>query len=164
MMRPPSKRLPLLLRLILFYSLGAVSPAAAMQAFPAKVVEVIDGDTIRVVHQKKPLVIRLQGVDAPELKQPYGQKAKEFAEELATGQGVMVVVVAQEKEEIIGDVIFKDGRSLSREIIRAGYGWWDRKYVDDPGLAVLMSDARRSKRGLWADPTPVAPCVFRLIH
>ena len=48
---------------------------AAAELFSGKVVGVADGDTITVLHGRRPAKIRLHGVDCPEKKQPFGQKA-----------------------------------------------------------------------------------------
>ena len=45
---------------------------------------VIDGDTISIGRQK----IRLAGIDAPELHNPYGKKAKWALVELCKGQNI----------------------------------------------------------------------------
>ena len=45
---------------------------------PCKVVKVTDGDTINVLDQTKTLhKIRLQGIDAPERKQAFGNKSRQ---------------------------------------------------------------------------------------
>jgi endonuclease YncB( thermonuclease family) len=54
-----------------------------------------------------------------------------------------------------------DGRSLNQELVRAGYAWWFRRYSADPVLARLEADARRARRGLWADPRPTPPWEYR---
>src|SRR5882724_9780826 len=56
---------------------------------------------------------------------------------------------------IVADARLPDGRSLNR--VRAGLAWWDRRYSNDPELAGLEAEARAARRGLWADPHPVAP-------
>jgi endonuclease YncB( thermonuclease family) len=43
--------------------------------FEGKVVSILDGDTIEVLHDKKPERIRLYGIDCPEKRQPFGQKS-----------------------------------------------------------------------------------------
>ena len=46
-------------------------------AFEGKVILIVDGDTITVVHNGKPEKIRLYGIDTPESKQAFGTGAKE---------------------------------------------------------------------------------------
>ena len=55
-------------------------------AFPVKVVKISDGDTITVLSGKEQTKVRLYGIDAPELKQPYGKKSKQFLANLMAGK------------------------------------------------------------------------------
>lgn len=55
-------------------------------AFPVKVVKISDGDTITVLNGKEQTKVRLYGIDAPELKQPYGKKSKQFLANLIAGK------------------------------------------------------------------------------
>jgi len=65
-------------------------------------------------------------------------------------------------ERTVGDVLLRDGRSLNRELVKAGFAWWYRRYApDDETLEQLEREARRTKRGLWADPHAVAPWEWR---
>ena len=51
----------------------------------AKVVKVIDGDTITVIHNKTQIKIRLYGIDTPERGQAFGNSAKKFTAEQVSG-------------------------------------------------------------------------------
>jgi endonuclease YncB( thermonuclease family) len=52
-------------------------PATVSAAnFPGPVVSVLDGDTLEVLHNHRPDRIRLYGIDCPEKRQAYGQRAK----------------------------------------------------------------------------------------
>jgi endonuclease YncB( thermonuclease family) len=58
----------------------------------------------------------------------------------------------------VGEVVLQDGRSLNRELVRAGLAWWYRQYARgdaEPGR--LKAQVRAARRGLWADSQPVAP-------
>ena len=66
-------------------------PDSGEQAFTGKVLEVIDGDTIKVMHDGRPEVMRLLDISAPKLAQPHGDKAKQYAEELCLGDLARVV-------------------------------------------------------------------------
>lgn len=138
-------------------------PGLAQGQFAGKVVAVHDGDTLTVMHDAKGEKIRLYGVDAPELAQAYGMKAKQFTSEACFGREVTVTV--QDKDRYgrtVGEVILSDGRSLNQELVRAGMGWWYRAYAkNNQTLEGLESDARAARRGLWADKNPTPPWAFR---
>ena len=59
-------------------------------ALSGKVVSVHDGDTITILTEEKQVKVRLFGIDAPELKQPFGRKSKEFLASMIAGQIVKV--------------------------------------------------------------------------
>jgi endonuclease YncB( thermonuclease family) len=57
--------------------------------------------------------------------------------------------------------LLPDGKSLNRELVRAGLAWHYVRYSDEVALARLESESRASRRGLWADTRPVPPWEFR---
>jgi len=130
--------------------------------FSGKVVGVLDGDTIKVMHQGQADRVRLQGVDCPEKRQAFGKRAKQFTASLAMGQGVTVETDGRDRYgRILGTVILPDGRNLNRELVKAGYAWWYRQFSSDGTFEELEAEARTAQRGLWRDPHPVPPWEFR---
>jgi endonuclease YncB( thermonuclease family) len=137
-------------------------PAAA-EEFMGRVVGVTDGDTIKVLHANQSETVRLLGVDAPEKRQAYGDRARRFTADLAFDRTVTVRTSGRDRNgRLLGEVVLPDGRSLSQELVRAGYAWWFRKYSRDIGLARLEEEARHDRRGLWADAVPQAPWEYRI--
>lgn len=57
--------------------------------------------------------------------------------------------------------VFYDGKYLSEEIVKNGFGWHYKKYSISEKLAVLEQSARDNKIGLWYDKNPIAPWDFR---
>ncbi len=130
------------------------------------VVSVLDGDTIEVLHNKHPERIRLNGIDCPEKGQAYGQRAKQAMSALAFGKEVTVQTHGHDKySRTIGDVILPDGANVNHELVKQGWCWWYRKYAPgDTMLEKLEADAREVKAGLWKDPNPIPPWVFRKLR
>jgi micrococcal nuclease len=107
--------------------LAASATGALAEAFQGKVVGVADGDTITVLNERRPETIRLNGIDAPEKGQAFGERAKQFTARLAFGQLVQVIVRDRDRYgRTVADVRLPDGRS--HEIVRGGYAWWFRRY------------------------------------
>ena len=132
------------------------------ESLTGRVVKVVDGDTLDVLQGRQTVRIRLNGIDSPEAGQAYGKRAKQFALELAAQKLVTVAVVEKDRYgRSVGDVILPDGRNLNREIVRAGYAWWYRKYSKDASLGKLEEEARLARRGLWQDKAPMAPWEWR---
>ena len=132
-------------------------------SFTGEVFRVVDGDTIEVLFNEQPLRISLHGIDCPDRNQTYGAEAKKFTSDLVTGKKVTVVVITQEQQgRIYAEVVLPDGRILNRELIMSGLAWWHREQSpEDKELEVLEKAARKSKKGLWADPDPTPPWKFR---
>ncbi len=122
-------------------------------------VGVSDGDTITVLHNGKGERIRLHGIDCPEKRQAFGNRAKQFTYNLVFAKTVSVQFVDRDRYgRTVGVVLLPDGRSLNRELVKAGFAWWYRRYApEDDTLKQLEQEARQAKRGLWADPHPVPP-------
>lgn len=127
-----------------------------------RVVWVGDGDTLEVLHAGKPQRIRLFGVDCPELGQAYGRRAREFTSRHAADKTVTVNVVDRDRyDRLVGEVILPNGQSLNRILVENGLAWWYRQFSKDKTLGELEATARRERRGLWADKSPVPPWEWR---
>jgi len=138
---------------------------ATEHEFSGKVVEVIDGDSLKVVRDGKTEVVHLLNIDAPELAQPFGDKAKKFCEELCLGDQVRVVwEVRDNKGGILATVHEEDGFNVNFEMVKAGMAWECKELTHDRTLTELETDARKGKRGLWADRHPTPPWEFRKQH
>ena len=64
-----------------------------------KVISIIDGDTLTVLdtHNKEKHKIRLEGVDAPEPRQPFAKKAKKYLSALVKNKTVCINWHKQDK-------------------------------------------------------------------
>ncbi len=135
---------------------------AGADSFTGKVVGVTDGDTISVLRDGEAVKVRLAGIDCPEKKQAYGQRAKQFTADLAFGKAVTVSYSKRDRYgRILGEVALPGGKVLNQELVRAGYAWHYTRYSKDRTLAELEEAARKAERGLWQDPDPVPPWEFR---
>jgi hypothetical protein len=68
-------------RLLVFLPL--LFPALCLADFSGRVVRVVDGDTVQVLADGKMMKVRLNGIDAPESGQPFGQRSKQNLLKLA---------------------------------------------------------------------------------
>ena len=140
--------------------------AAQGEKLSGRVVAVLDGDTIEVVHNNRnnrPERIRLNGIDCPEKGQAYGSKAKQATSELVFGKAVSLETYGLDKYGLtIADVSLPDGVNVNLELVRNGWCWWYQPYApDNVILAELQRRARRAGIGLWADPRPIPPWEWR---
>lgn len=131
--------------------------------FSAQVTTVEDGDTFEVVmDDKKKIVIRLFGVDCPEDGQAFSSKAKLFVEAQCSNKKLKIVKnTTDPRGRLVADVFLPDGRSLAKELLKAGYAWHYKQYSDDKELDALEQEARKQKKGLWNEENPVSPWEYR---
>lgn len=153
--------------LVLAWTAAILFPVPAFAKsfrFAGIVIKIHDGDTISVVRRGHAEKVRLAGIDCPELRQAFGQRAKNFTSSLAAGQ--MVAVHVQGKDEHdrhLGVVTLPDGRVLNRELVKAGMAW-RAKGSKNKQVSQLEKDARRAKRGLWSETDPTPPWEYRKVR
>jgi endonuclease YncB( thermonuclease family) len=135
---------------------------APQPAFEARVIGIIDGDTIHVLHNGKAQRIRLYGIDAPERRQAFGTKAQDYLGNLIFKQTVKVVVRTRDRYQRAVADIYLNNKSINHEMVKAGLAWWYRRYAPkETGLRDLEEQAREQGLGLWADPNATAPWNYR---
>jgi endonuclease YncB( thermonuclease family) len=137
-------------------------PQAHAKSFTGKLVKVLDGDTVEVLHDGKAERVRLAQIDCPEKNQPFGQAAKRYVLEIAAQKIVTVEVDTVDRYgRTVGEVFLPDGLNLNKQIVGAGYAWQYKRYSKDPEYAELETRAREAKLGLWQDKSPVPPWEWR---
>lgn len=107
----------------------ATQPAASLAG---RVVAVVDGDTIDILDADRQTIrIRLEGINAPQRGQPFGNNAKQFVSDAVFGRDVVVDGRGADRYgRTLGDVLV-NGRSLNRDLVAAGLAWHYVKYSDD---------------------------------
>ena len=133
-----------------------------------KVIDVHDGDTIKVLHGETKETIRLAGIDAPEKDQPFGLAARDWLARECQGGEIRIVESGKDRYgRTIGDVHLA-GRWLNKALAERGYAWHYKQYSQSKDLAAAEADARKAKRGLWIDldspSPPVPPWEWRKDH
>lgn len=127
-----------------------------------KVIRVLDGDTIEILQEEKPVRIRLINIDAPEKKQPFGRWSTNQLKSLIAGQPVTVTYTQTDRYgRVLGRVVTTNGIEANRYMVQNGAAWVYDQYNTDPSLPALQREARAQKRGLWADSQPVPPWEWR---
>lgn len=97
-------------RLLLTCFVLLLFPYSSFTNFSGKVVSVLDGDTIEVLHNNHPERIRLNGTDCPEKGQTFGTRAKHATSELSFGKEVTIQTHGKDKYgRTMPDVILGDG-------------------------------------------------------
>jgi endonuclease YncB( thermonuclease family) len=139
----------------------AVPRASSPKRFSGRVVGVHDGDTISVLVAKRAVKVRLEGIDCPELSQAYGRVAKLFTSDRVFGKWVDVEQTTVDRYGRSVGRVFVNGEDVSNAILSAGLAWHYTQYSADRELDAAEQSARAAHRGLWSQPNPVPPWVFR---
>lgn len=130
---------------------------------------VIDGDTLYVTdsHGRKHK-IRLQGIDAPEHGQAYGEAAKRSLNQIARRQPVQVEWHKHDTYgRLLGKVMLPGNRDANLSQLESGMAWWNRKYAYEQADADAIRyreaeyAARKKRLGLWSQKNPMPPWQWR---
>lgn len=150
------------MQFMLAASLWGISLAAAGADIAGQVVGVVDGDTVDVVASgRERYRIRLISIDAPERTQPYGTRSKQALSDMVYGKQVSVVGHGKDMYgRQLGEVMVGTA-SANKAMVHLGLAWAYRPKLQDSSYLDIESSARQDRRGLWADPKPVAPWTYR---
>ena len=149
-------------RIVLFLIAATVWVSGA--EIVGRVVGVSDGDTITVLDNldKGRFRVRLSGIDAPEKKQAFGQKAKQYLSGLIFGKVVSVRFRTIDRYGRIVGRIYLDRADICLAMVAAGFAWHYVHFDKSPDYADAEKQARAGRLGLWSDTVPpVPPWDFR---
>jgi endonuclease YncB( thermonuclease family) len=147
----------LLLPLLLLFTLSAQA-----ETLEGKVVKIADGDTLTLLTSSSQQVkVRLAGIDTPERKQPFGNRAKQALAKLALQKQAVVEVETKDRYGRTVGIVFVDGQNVNAELVKQGIAWVYRKYAKDKALYDLEAQAKEKKLGLWLEDNPIPPWEWR---
>lgn len=136
--------------------------------FTGNVVGVSDGDTITVLDTDKVQhKIRLTGIDAPEKKQPFGNRSKQSLSDMVFNKTVAVETNKRDRYGRELGKVLASGKDVNLEQVRAGLAWHYKAYeltqpvADRQAYAEAENEAKAAKRGLWVDAEPTPPWEWR---
>lgn len=142
-------------------SLLALFALISADPYQAKVVSVHDGDTI-TVRTTETIKIRLDGIDAPEIKQAHGQASKQALSDLVFGKDVTITPKSKDRYGRTLATIKADGRDVGYQLVVTGNAWWYTQYAKHNVIyQQAQTDAQGRKLGLWADSNAIPPWDFR---
>ncbi|EPG5713472.1 thermonuclease family protein, partial [Klebsiella aerogenes] len=106
--------------------------------------------------------IRLEGIDAPEKSQPYGQRSRQMLTMLTANKWVNVKSHGSDRYgRILGEVYSPD--SINEKMVTTGMAWAYRYHgkPTNEKYVTLENKARSEKKGIWSDPKAVEPWKWR---
>jgi endonuclease YncB( thermonuclease family) len=117
---------------------------------PWLVVAVQDGDTV--------------SAKAPDGVQPHGRQARDALATQVGGRQVMVESHGLDQHGRLLARLLVEGRDVNASLVRDGHAWAFGRVAPDPALVAAEAEARRGRRGLWADERPLDPADWRQSH
>ncbi|WP_316896423.1 thermonuclease family protein [Pseudodesulfovibrio indicus] len=155
---------------IFLLALLCAAPASAAETISVRFLGALDGDSLRVIYQGSTLDVRLIGVDAPEYKQEYSRKAKEFTVRFCFNKTLRLEYDKERKDRYGRHLAYVNynGQMLNRELVRAGLAIPIRvkpntRYYDQ--LLEAEKDARENRRGFWIKGgLDMTPAQWRKTH
>ncbi|HIN64563.1 MAG TPA: thermonuclease family protein [Candidatus Obscuribacterales bacterium] len=128
----------------------------------ALVVSVHDGDTLKLSDGR---TIRLEGIDAPEIAQPYGIESRDLLAKLTRRKKVRIESRGKDRYGRTFGKIYVGRRSVNQSMVGRGAAWWFRSFAPtDNQLRRLEQDARKHKVGLWKSSKAIAPWDWRKLN
>lgn len=146
---------------VLFACLFLQVSIFSQQSMTAKVVGVVDGDTITVItNDNKQLTIRFAEIDAPELDQEFGAIVKQQLAEAIGNQTVSISDLKKDCRDRLTASVSFNNKNLNLQLVEVGYAWTDKTCQPNEIFSKAESAAREKKIGLWQYPNPVRPTEF----
>ena len=136
------------------------------QVLKGRAVGITDGDTFTLlVNGHDHVKIRIDGIDAPEKGQAFGNRAKEYLSGMIWGKELTVTVTKKDRYgRSIGKISTPEIPDVGLEMIKAGLAWQYRDYNKDESYAEAERLACENKKGLWIYKNPIRPQDFRKDH
>jgi len=157
-----------ILALILIIS-NSLSGIVLSSTLDGKILKIIDGDTVHFQPNnddgyKK---LRLVGIDAPEMKQPFGQQSRQCLANLINNKPVQIISYGEDRYKRILAKILIEKIDINLAMIKNGCAWFYRRYkntlnMDDQFLydqAEIF--AIENKKGLFSIQGSEAPWDWR---
>jgi endonuclease YncB( thermonuclease family) len=152
---------------VLWMAVWAIALPASADSVRGTFIVVIDGDTVLfkpadAQHASRAFrKIRLADIDAPEKDQPYGEAATRAVSALLLHQSVVIDTVATDVYGRSVAYVQKDALQINTELVRLGLAWSSSRGRRSSRLVAAQDEARRARRGLWADAAPTPPWAWR---
>lgn len=147
--------------LTLFISLSFI--CVSQNVLTGRSVRVADGDTFTLLddsnNQRR---IRLEGIDAPERGQAFGNRSREYLASMIVDKRLKVTYKEKDRYgRILGKVSTDSISDVNLEMIKSGMAWHYSYYNKEKEYADAEKEARKKKIGLWVDKNPIPPYEWR---
>lgn len=126
-------------------------------------VKIKDGDSVVLLIDNQEVNVRLAHIDAPEKKQAFGQKSRQYLAQLCFQKKVFLKgeLTHDRYGRLIAELVLSNGENVNKKMIKEGYAWHFKKYSKDRDYDDLERWARARKLQIWSEKNPVSPWDWR---
>jgi len=153
------KQSKIIVAVLAVMAIAASGVLAGEAVMTGKCVKVLDGDTLVIECEKNRRTVNIEGIDAPELDQPWGKEVRNFVRDMVRGEDVDIEVIESSEDLVVARVTV-NGIDLSEMLVSRGLAWVPEDSTD-ADLVVMGSKARDLPCGLWMDAEAEPPWEFR---
>jgi micrococcal nuclease len=129
----------------LWYLTGVTGVKIPVPSYRA--MRVIDGDTFETEERQ---LIRLTGIDAPELANCNGPESKQALEQLILNQNLYVKAIYRDSNNRLISHVYNNNGSVSEQLIKTGMAYYTGTAVKDPALSQAGNSARENQLGIFS--------------
>jgi micrococcal nuclease len=160
------KKMILALIFIISTSLSGITLSSNLNG---KIIKIIDGDTVyfQANNDDDYKKLRLVGIDAPEMKQPFGQESRQCLANLINNKMVQIITYGEDRYKRTLAKIIIEKIDINQAMIKNGCAWFYRRYKNTLGKddQVMYDKAEifaiENKKGLFSNQEAEAPWVWR---
>jgi endonuclease YncB( thermonuclease family) len=147
---------------ILFILITLVAFASFGKELIGKVIKVSDGDTITVLDSNnKKRKVRLDRIDAPESKQSFGIKSRNYLAKLIENKKATIQYKKVDRYKRILGIVKLDDMDVNLHMVSTGHAWHYSHYDKTLSYKDAQNNAKQKKLGLWKESNPIEPYLFR---
>ncbi len=163
----------IIVSMLILSCLGYGSLAAEQNHKTFKVVKVIEGDLIKVLSNRGELLVRLVGIDAPEVwkqdpreSQPFALRARDYLANLIENKLIKIRACGIKTGKYVAGEVFLGKKDINLEMVKEGYAEVLKVCIPS-GLNLSAferaeAEARRAKKGIWSlGDKYVSPATWR---
>jgi len=140
------------------------------ETFSGTVTKVHDGDSIHITPKgRKRVVIRLAGIDAPELTQPFGIKSRDKLRSLILNRKAEASCHKTDRYQRQVCTVIYSGVDINLQMVASGMAWHYKQYQKEQSgeqrnaFARAERNARKNLLGLWRGES-LEPWIFRKVN
>lgn len=148
------------------HGLSAAIPATDDHTYVARVSRVHDGDSVwvRPLDGRRERKLRIDGIDAPEICQEGGVPSRDALRAHVLHQVVIVYEGRPDRYKRPLVRLMHGDQDVAGWMVQKGWAWSYRSRRSAGPYAKEEAAARAQRRGIFSEPSPQEPRIFRRQH